>query len=218
MNTVEICKNQLLYYGRAIEEAGLISSTWGNLSCRAGKDMAVITTIGISYNQLQSVDMAVVDLEGNEVECPLKPSTELHLHLEIYKARQDVQAIIHTHSKFATVFAVVRSEIAAVTEETAQLFGGCVPVAQYALPGSLELANNVVNALGDKGYAALLANHGVVCLGQTLSEAFQRCRIVERSAEILLWSNLLGGPCYLSENEIRTLRESFLSYYGQDMP
>lgn len=216
MNRVEKGKEEVVHYARAIEKEGLIFGTWGNVSCRPEKERVVVTPSGIPCQRLQFVDMAVVNLEGEVEEGRWKPSSELPLHLEIYKARQDVQAIIHTHSKYASVFAVVRQEIAAVTEEMAQLLGGSVPVAEYALPGGRELAVNTARAVGKSGHAVLLANHGVVCLGETLAEAFQRCQVIERGAEILLWASLLGTPVQLSQEEINTLRESFLKHYGQD--
>ncbi len=215
MHTLEDCKNQAVKLAQEVYQEGLFFSTWGNLSCRFAPQQVVITPSGIPYDELQPPDMAVVNLSGQVEPCRCKPSTELLLHLEIYQARTDVRAIIHTHSKFATVFAVARREIATVTEEMAQLFGGDVPVAAYALPGTRELAARAVEALGAQGYGALLANHGVVCVGQTLEEALQRCRVLERSAEILLWSNLLGEPFRLPPEEIKTLRENFLMFYGQ---
>lgn len=216
MTLLQRSREQVLEYARAIEEKGLIFGTWGNVSCIMEAEKMVITPSGIDCKMLQPDDMVAVNLQGEMIESKWKPSTELLLHLEIYKARNDSFAIIHTHSKYATVFAVARKEIAVVTEEMAQLFGGSVPVAQYALPGSQELAVNAVTALGETGFAALLANHGVVCLGETLAEAFQRCQVLERSAEILLWSSLLGDPYKLTSKEVRKLRKNFLEDYGQD--
>ncbi len=217
MDLVELCKKEALLCAQEIAREGLFFGTWGNLSCRLpGGEEVVITPSGLPYEKLQPQDLAVVNLEGLvTATCRRRPSTELLLHLEIYRARRDVQAVIHTHSKFATVFAVLRKEITAVTEENAQLFGGAVPVAAYALPGTRELAFNAVQALGENGYAVLLANHGAVCTGETLPEAFLRCRVLERSAEILLWSSLLGLPFHLSREEVQLLREKYLTVYGQ---
>ncbi len=216
MTLLQRSKEQVLEYARGIEEEGLIFGTWGNVSCLMEAEKVVITPSGIDCKILQPDDMVAVNLQGEVVESRWKPSTELLLHLEIYKARNDALAIIHTHSKYATVFAVARKEIAVVTEEMAQMLGGSVPVAQYAMPGSQELAFNAVTALGKRGFAVLLANHGVVCLGKTLAEAFQRCQVLERSAEILLWSRLLGDPCKLTSKEVSKLRKGFMEDYGQD--
>jgi len=213
---VEKAREEVVNFAHIVSREGLCFSTWGNLSCRPEKDRTVITPSGIPYEDLQPADMIVLNLDGVVEEGRWKPSTELPLHLEIYKAREDVKAIIHTHSKYATAFAVARREIAPATEEMAQLFGGSVPAAEYAFPGSQELAVHASRALGKSGFAVLLANHGTVCVGASLAEALLRARVIERSAEILLWSTLLGDPFLLSNGETSKLRDLFLKHYGQE--
>ena len=196
-------------------QEGLSFGTWGNISCRPVEDRVVITPSGIPYGELQYVDMVVLDLDGRVEDSRWKPSTEMPLHLAVYRARQDIRAIVHLHSVYASAFAVARREIPVVLEEMAQVLGGKVPLAAYAFPGSGELAEQAVNTLGRKGNALLLSSHGLVAVGERLEEALLRCRVVERNARILLYANMLGTPVLLDEHEINYLHEEYSRSYGQ---
>ena len=214
MNVIEHVIEEVAGIARAIYNEGLVFETWGNISSRPAENQVVITPSGIHYEKLQYVDMVVVNMSGEIEEGRWKPSTELPLHLAIYRARDDVKAIIHTHSLLAAAFAVCRQEIPVVTEELAQVVGGAVKVAEYAPPGSKELALNAVRTLGQEGNAVLLANHGLVVAGSDLPTALQRCRVIERNAQIIIWSKLLGSPFILSDAEVEQLRINFLHNYG----
>lgn len=215
MNVVEKAKEEVVNIARTIYKEGLVFETWGNVSCRPTEAEIVITPSGIHYEKLQFVDIVVVNISGKVEQGRWKPSTELPLHLAIYKAREDVKAIIHTHSALATAFAVCRREIPVVIEELAQIVGGPVRVADYAPPGSNELALNAVKALGQEENAVLLANHGLVVLAHDLPTALQRCRTIERSAQIILWSKILDSPFILETEEVERLRKKYLLEYGQ---
>lgn len=215
MNTIEKAKEDVVGAARKIIQEGLAFGTWGNISCRPVDDRIIITPSGIPYNNLQYVDMAVVDLQGRVEESRWKPSTELPLHLAIYRARDDISSVIHVHSIYAAAFAVARQEIPVALEEMAQLLGKEVPVTAYALPGSNALAENAVAALGEQGYAVLLASHGLVAAGQNLNEALLRCLVIERSARILICARLIGVPVLLEDKEISMLRDQYINSYGQ---
>ncbi len=159
--------------------------------------------------------MVVVNMSGEVEQGKWKPSSELPLHLAVYQARKDIKAIIHTHSVLATAFAVCRQEIPVVAEDLAQVVGGPVRVADYAHPGSVELALNAVKALGQEDNAVLLANHGLVVLGNDFPTALQRCRVIERNAQIIIWSKVLGSPYILTPEKIAELRKNYLCDYGQ---
>ena len=211
----EKAREQVARAGVRMARAGLVLGTWGNVSCRvAREDLVVVTPSGMAYDALQPRDIVVVDLDGNLVEGERRPSTELALHLAIYRARPDVKAVMHTHSVFASAMAVAQLPVPPVVEDVAQIVGGVVPVAEYAPAGSLELAAKVVNALG-QGNAVLLANHGMVGVGGSLEEAFNVCQIVEKAAQIYLWASLAGTPVILEEDEVQTLRQGYLVTYGQ---
>lgn len=194
-------------------DTGFIVGTWGNVSMRVEKGF-VITPSGMDYDKLNAGDMIVVDTTGKVVEGKWKPSTETPLHAAIYIAREDVNAILHTHSIFASSVAVTRCGISPIIEDLVQVVGGKVEVAKYALPGTERLKRNVVEALSEKN-AVLLANHGMVGVGKDFEEAWIVCEIVEKSAQILIYSKILGNPIVLEEDEVKRLRNDFLTKYGQ---
>lgn len=207
-------REEIIYFGKKMVREGLVASTWGNISGRVGSNQIYITPSGMEYEDLEVEDITLLDLNGNVLEGKRKPSSEFQLHCEIYKAREDVEGIVHTHSKFASAFAVVRKPIPPLIEDLAQVVGGEVCVAKYALPGTRELATNSVQALGNKG-AVLLANHGLVGVGFNLPEAYKACLLVEKTAHIGLAASSLGVPISLSAEDVRWMREAYLTTYGQ---
>lgn len=193
----------------------LTVGTWGNISCRVtGESLIVITPTGMKYDSLVPEDIVVLDLLGNIVNGSRKPSIEVPLHLAIYNAREDVQAIVHTHSAYASAMAVARKEIPAAVEDLVQIVGGNVRVNEYALPGTKELGINTVKAMEDRN-AVLLANHGMLGVGRDLEEAFRVCQVVEKSAQIVLLAQLMGGVVPLSQADVDGMRNFYLDGYGQ---
>ncbi|OAT81286.1 class II aldolase/adducin family protein [Desulfotomaculum copahuensis] len=208
-------KEQVYKTGARMAASGLVTGTWGNLSARVtGENLVVITPSGLPYAGLQARDMVVMNLEGRVVEGEKRPSTEYQLHLAIYRARADVNAVMHTHSVFASALAVARRAIPPILEDLAQVVGGSVAVAAYARAGTAELAASAVEALGGHG-AVLLANHGVVGVGRNLEEVLTVCQIVEKAAKVFVWADLVGQPAVLPEAEVAALRDCYLTSYGQ---
>ena len=215
--------DQLLETRKKVVEKGiemlatnLTVGTWGNLSCRVpGEDYIAITPTGMSYDTLVPEDIVVLDLRGNTVSGTRKPSIEVPLHLAIYNAREDVQAIVHTHSAYATAMAVARREISGAVEDLVQIVGGNVRVNEYALPGTEQLGINTVKAMEGRN-AVLLANHGMLGVGRNLEEAFRVCQVVEKSAQVTLLAQLMGGVVELSQEDIDGMRNFYLQGYGQD--
>jgi ribulose-5-phosphate 4-epimerase/fuculose-1-phosphate aldolase len=186
------CRAEIVAAGRDLVAKGLVAGTWGNISVRIpDSEEVLITPSGRDYNTLTAAELVVVDSKGRTVSGGI-PSSETPLHLAIYHERRDVQAIVHTHSIFASACAVARRGIPPVIEDLVQIVGGEVEVAAYALPGTVELGLSAVQALGDK-QAVLLANHGVIGCGTRLSEAMLACELVEKAAQIYLYANTLGG-------------------------
>lgn len=187
---------------RLLNEINLTFGFSGNISVRAPEDgLFIITPSGLKKARLNPEDMVIVDFQGNIAEGVRKPSVETRMHLEIYRNRKDVKAIIHAHPVYSTVFAVANVDIKPVTEEMVLYTGGEVKVAEYALFGTEELAKNVLKALGNKK-AVLLRNHGIVTCGRDLEEAVDVLLCVEREAKIILFSKLLGGPKPLPKNTL----------------
>jgi len=215
--------DQLLETRKKVVEKGiqmlstnLTVGTWGNISCRVpGEDYIAITPTGMSYNTLVPEDIVVLDLRGNTISGTRKPSIEVPLHLAIYNAREDVQAIVHTHSAYATAMAVARREIPGAVEDLVQIVGGNVRVNEYALPGTEQLGINTVKAMEGRN-AVLLANHGMLGAGRNLEEAFRVCQVVEKSAQVTLLAQLMGGVVELSQDDIDRMRNNFLQGYGQE--
>lgn len=198
--------------GMEMFRRGLVAGTWGNISLRSKNDEQVaITPSGLPYDQLQTMDIVVVDPTGR-ILSGQRPSSELALHLAIYRARKDVCAIVHTHSLYATACAVAGKVIPASLEEMVQAVGGAVQVATYALPGTSELANNAVAALEDRS-AVLLANHGAVACGADLDEALLVAELVEKAAHIHVVAEQLGGACSLSDEDVALMRKFYLEHY-----
>lgn len=194
---------------------GLTYGTWGNISFLTGdSDKVIITPSGMKYDTLKPDDLVVVDLDGNVLEGNRRPSIETPMHTAIYRKRTDVGSVVHTHSIFATASAVARVPVPAVVEDMAQIVGGAAEVAKYSLPGTKELADNVVDALGSRN-AVLLANHGMVGVGSTVEEAFEVCQIVEKTARIHAYSKLFGEPVILSEEDVAEMHEFYMTKYKQ---
>lgn len=136
-------KQSILQAGKAMQKKDLTVETWGNLSIRDPQTNQIfLTPSGMPYDTLEEDDIVVLDEKGNILEGKRKPSVEKMLHVLIYQARPDVNAIIHTHPVDSTVFAVLHESIPVVTDEIAQAIGGSIDCAQYALPGSMELAQD----------------------------------------------------------------------------
>lgn len=206
-------RSGILKIGCTLLDKKLVAGTWGNISARVPETGAIaVTPSGRNYRDLQDVDIVLTDICGNIIDGNLKPSSELQMHLAIYKARPDVMAIIHTHSIFASSCAVANKAIPPVIEDLVQVVGGSVDVAKYALPGTNELAHNVVAALGHKG-AALLSNHGVVCCGANLREVLLACELVERAAQIFIYASQIGGATILSTDDVKIMHEFYLQHY-----
>ncbi|HTZ44938.1 MAG TPA: class II aldolase/adducin family protein [Jatrophihabitans sp.] len=194
--------------GRQLLATGLVRGTSGNVSLRLGEAVAVSPT-GVPYEDLTPPDVPVVDLAGQPLAGTLRPTSELALHLAVYRARPDVAAIVHTHSMFATVFAVLGEPIPPVHYQLARV--GPVGVAPYFRYGSEELAAACVAALGDSG-AALLANHGVVAVGADLAAAMAAAESVEYVAELAWRCRLAGGERVLDGAQLAAAAEAFRGY------
>lgn len=198
-----------------IAKSGLVKGTWGNVSCRIeNMEAMAITPSGVDYFTMKYQDVVVINFKGEILSSNLKPSIETNLHLEIYKDRPDVNAIVHTHSDYCTAFAIARTPIPAAAEDLIQITGGDVKVAKYALPGTIDLAKNTVTALKNRN-AVLMANHGLVCAAKDMKEAVKIAFIVEKSAKASIMAKILGGVVELEEDQKNAMRNFYLNIYGQ---
>lgn len=215
MTNLTSIKEEIVATGRYLLQSGLVVGTWGNISVALpDRSGFIITPSGTEYERTNVTDLVILDWSGQIISGNQKPSSESQLHAEIYQARADIKAIVHTHSTYASAFAVARKAIPAVVEDLAQMNGGTVEIASYQLPGTITLAQQAVLALKDR-FAVLLANHGVVGVGYNLRDAVKICQLVEKTAQIFILANTLGQPNELAEDEIKAMHQNFLTSYGQ---
>ncbi len=204
---INIKKIELLQVCKKIIEKNLVAGTWGNVSYRINKDYMIITPSAINYDKLTIEDIPVVNIETLEY-IGLKPSTELKLHVEIYKFKNDVNSVIHTHSLYASVFAATHKKLPPILEEIAQICGPEVRCAKYAASGSEQLVKNTIAVLKNSN-SAFLANHGAVVCGRTLNEALTCAIVLEKGCKVYCESKKIGKIKILSKKEA----ENFFWFY-----
>lgn len=213
-------RHEVALAAREMASLGLVTGSSGNVSMRLRRDddtreLLAVTPSGKPYATLKDEDIVITDFDVESVEGELTPSSETLLHVAIYRARPDVQAVIHTHSVFSSVAALAGLDIPPIIDEMMIAIGGPVKVSRYAFPGTQELADNVCAALDERN-GALIRNHGAVGVGRDLREALDVCALVERVAQIFIYASMLGKANTLPSEVI----EAELSIYRmrrQDM-
>jgi L-fuculose-phosphate aldolase len=179
---VQSAKELVCAAGKRLLSEGLVARTWGNVSVRVSERQMVITPSGRKYQDLSPEDMVLVDIYTLKYE-GLKPSSELKLHCEIYKNRPEVQAVIHTHQMYGSIVAAAQRDVEVLDAEHAKILGTTVvKAAPYALPNTKKITVETAKALG-KANAALMANHGVVCSGINLENAFEVAITLEKACK-----------------------------------
>ncbi len=168
--------------GLKLAGEGLVARTWGNISCRVDEDSFVITPSGRNYEDLRPEDIVQVQIDDLAWSGGVKPSSEKGLHAEVYKLAPSAGAVIHTHQQNASAVAAARREIPLDNEEMERIIGPVVPCAGYGLPGTKKLKTASAAALKESGSkAALMANHGAVCFGGDMDEAFLVAMTLEKA-------------------------------------
>ncbi|MBR3935520.1 MAG: class II aldolase/adducin family protein [Oscillospiraceae bacterium] len=196
-------------------KSGLTVETWGNISVRDPESGYIyLTPSGMAYETLVEDDIVVMDVDGNRIEGERKPTIEHAMHLGIMKNRPDVNAIVHTHPVYSQVFALLHEDIPPVIDEAAQTLGN-VKVTEYALPGSPEMAQNAIEAIGKEGSACLLANHGAVAVGKDMDTAFKVYTVLEMTAQIYYMARCIGKPMPIDAEKIAFMKEFVSKSYGQ---
>lgn len=184
MSRIEQAKKEVLEAAKKAFQAQLFAGTSGNLSIYIPEENAVvITPSSVRYEGMTIADIVVIDLDGKVLEGRHKPSSEHLLHLALYRGGEAVTSVVHTHSPYATAFAVNNKEIPLILVEMIPFLGGNVKVAPIAPAGSPEVGAGAVTAIEGR-YACLLGNHGVVTIGTSIDEAYLRAEYVEDAAKI----------------------------------
>jgi L-fuculose-phosphate aldolase len=176
--------------GRRLHREDLVARTWGNLSLRVNEDLFVITPSGIVYEQMRPEQIVPVKLRDLSYTGKLKPSSEKAMHAAIYGDRPEICAVIHTHQSAASSVAAARKDIRDIPIKVREVLGTAVRTAAYALPGTRKLAKATVRALQGSN-AALLANHGAVCVGKDMTDAFKVCTELERLCQAFVESAVM---------------------------
>jgi len=181
----EQIRKEIVATALALRAQRVLPGTLGNISVRIDEDDVLITPSSREYSTMQPEDLPVVDLDGELRKGAHAPSVEAKMHTAIYRAREDVKAIIHTHAAAATALACLGRPLPCVVDELAYFAEGPVMVGQYAPVGTDELAANALEALGARN-AVLLASHGLVAVGACLREARCVAEVVEHAADVYL--------------------------------
>src|SRR3954469_25671775 len=197
-------REQMCDVGRRIWLKGFCAGNEGNHSFRLSEDRILCTPSLISKGNLKPDDMCIVDLNGKQISGKRKRTSEILLHLAIYKQRADAKAVIHSHPPHATAFAVAGVELHTCIHPEAEVFLGPVRTAKYVTPGDTRLGESIAPYIKESN-TILLGNHGVVCYGPDLEDAYYKLEIVDAYARILLLTKQLGSIRPLEGGEMKEL-------------
>lgn len=192
---------EVLATAKAMQAAGLVVGTAGNVSGRLPDAGICLTPSSLAYEDMVDDDLVVVDLDGRRRAGDRSPSTELELHLECYRRFPEVGGLVHSHAPYASMFAVAHQPVPAVIEEAVVHLGGEIPLCPYTPTGTDGLAVAVADHLADRG-AALMANHGLVAVGRSPRDALQVSMVAERTALIAWGALALGRAVPLPEDRV----------------
>ncbi len=226
-------RKQIIESGLRLQKENLVQGTWGNVSIRYLEDKMIITPSGIPYDTLREQDLVIVDINTLEYEGDVKPSGERKVHAAIYRERADINAIIHTHSENCSIVASARVNIPPVLDDMVQIvgvgvktidpeaykkdmekMGGEVVTADYGMPSTKKLTNATVKALRGRN-ACLMANHGAVCIGRNMEEAFTVQFVLEKAARTFIDASAIGCAKKLGFIDGNIQRFVFLKKYSK---
>src|SRR3954454_24573794 len=197
-------KEQMCDVGRRIWLKGFCAGNEGNHSYRIGPDRFLCTPTGISTGNLKPDDLCVVDGEGKQISGKRKRTSEILMHLAVYKARPDVTCVIHSHPPHATAFAIAGVDLPTCIHPEAEVFLGAVKTAKYVTPGDTRLGESILPYVKNSN-TILLQSHGVVTYGDDLERAYYQLEIVDAYARILILAKQVGSIRPLAANEMKEL-------------
>ena len=197
--------------GRWLCRLGYMPATSGNLSVRLDERRLLVTPTGASKYLLRAADLVTVDLEGRQITGSMRVTSEIGMHLAIYRRRADVEAVIHSHPPIATAFACTGRGLDEVLCQEAIMTVGSVPLARYATTGTQEVAESLEPFLADHE-AILMANHGAVTYGPTLLDAFLKMETIEHLANIHLVAHQLGSVRTLKQEQMEQVFRARAKY------
>ena len=208
-------RKQVCAENRRIYDTGLVCWTMGNVSGRDfDTDLVVIKPSGVLFDDLTFDQMVVCDLDGNVVEGDLAPSVDMPTHMVVYRERDGVGGVAHTHSNYATAFAAVGRPIPAILTEIGDEFGQDIPIGAYCQIGEEEIGREVLRSIGTCR-AILMQNHGVFTIGKDARAAVKAAVMVENAAKTVYLAEQLGKPVPISKKELKRLHKRYVDRYGQ---
>jgi len=206
-------REEIVRYGRMLHQRGFVAAMDGNLSVRLAGNRILVTPTGVSKGAMRPADLVTVDLEGHRVTGRRNVTSEIGMHLLIYRLRPDIQAIVHAHPPTATGFAAAGLALTEPLVCEVVIGLGCIPLARYGTPGTSELAQSLEPYV-PKYDAILMSNHGVVTYADTLEHAYMKMETVEHFAQIALVTHLLGRQQPLNKTEVEKLVLARIKYFG----
>jgi len=208
-------KQLIVDTGLTMLDEGLTVGTWGNFSVRDPEtNLIYITPSGMNYRELTTDDIVVLDSSVNVVDGFRVPSVETFMHISIYNAREDVNAVIHTHPLYSSVLGVNEMELPGISEDFVQIVGDKMVCSEYELPGTPELARSAIKGLGNRN-GVLLPNHGTLMVGPDMPMALTICHVVEKTAHVYIMAKSIGTPNLISMEDILAMQEYAKNQYGQ---
>lgn len=181
-------KTKVCDAGKMLLKEGLVARTWGNVSIKVSNTQMIITPSGRKYDELTPDEMVLVNIYTLKYEGKLKPSSELKLHCQIYKTKPEIGAVIHTHQMFGSIVAAAQVDVQVLDENHQNILGGkVIKAAPYALPNTKKITMATAKAI-ENSNAALMSNHGVVCIGKDLEHVFDVARTLEKACELFIES------------------------------
>lgn len=209
--TLEEYRNDIIEVGKLVFQKGWIAANDGNISVRLDDSRVLCTPTAICKGMMRAEDLIICDMEGNKIEGTRERTSEIAMHLTIYRMRPDVRSVVHAHPPVATGFATAGRALNLALLPEVVIGLGSVPVAEYGLPGTPALTDGMLSYI-PKYDAILMANHGVVSYGSDVFQAFFRMETVEHFARITFVAEMLGGAKVLPREEVRKLFESRARY------
>jgi len=199
-------REQICEIGRRVWMKGWVAANDGNISMRIGEKYAITTPTGVSKG-FMSPDMLVkVDMDGKVCDGYLKPSSEIKIHLEAYRQREDVRGFVHAHPPVSTAYAVAHIPLDFKTLPEIIISLGSIPLAKYGTPSTTELSDSIKELV--RGHdAILLANHGAITMGKDVMQAYYKMETVEHFATISLAAHQLGGGQCFTQQEVKKLED-----------
>src|SRR5580658_3895528 len=211
LKTEDQLREDIVQVGRMMFDKGWIAANDGNVTIRLDEDRILATPTGVCKGMMRPEDLLLCNLLGEKICGDRDCTTELAMHLTIYRMRPDIRAVVHAHPPVATGFAVAGRALNLALLPEVIISLGSVPLADYGLPGTPALTEGMLPYI-PKYDAILMANHGAVAYGEDVIQAFSKMETVEHFARITLVAELLGGPKVLPRVEIQKLFDSRKRY------